>query len=175
MSELSDDLVAFQRRAVGLGIKISPGPLWRTHLCSSLAGLFAVTINKGERLKPEHLLADKELALVWFGIIAAECATEKIGESFERVLLAMPIWLFESRAVEQGAHVVGEVRQIHDRLVSGPAAGLAEAIASTFLDWTLQNDSHGIEVLNRHIDDASALVGAQRQHSMESPGGRGAL
>jgi hypothetical protein len=155
-------LVAFQRRSVALGNNISPGKHWRTDLCASLAGTFALAINKGRRLRPEHVLTDRECALVWIGVCATDAAAQRIGEDFERALLITPIWLFEACAIERGPHIVGEAMEVHNRMISGPAAGFAASIANAFLDWTLLNDGRGIEVLKQHMEDTTAVVGRQR-------------
>jgi hypothetical protein len=153
-------LVAFQRRSVALGNSINPGRHWRTDLCASLAGSFALAINKGERLTPQHTLTDRECALLWIGFVAADAASHKIGEGFGKG--ALPIWLFEAGAVERGPQFLREVQEIHERIISGPAAGLATGIANAFLDWTLLNDNRGIKVLEQHIEDTIALVSRQR-------------
>jgi len=97
----TDALVAFQRRSIALGNNIAPGANWRTDLCASLAGSFAVAINNGIRLRPEHRLSNKECALLWIGVVATDAAVKRIGESYERALLSMPIWLLEASAIEQ--------------------------------------------------------------------------
>jgi hypothetical protein len=158
-----DALVAFQRRSVALGSKISPGRNWRIELCASLAGSFVVAINKGERLKPEQLLTDGEYALVWIGVLATEAATQKIGEDFEKALRVTPTWLFEASAIERASDAVAEVRDIHKRIISGPAAGLVAGIANAFLDWALVNDGRGVELLEQHMQDTAALIGQQRR------------
>jgi hypothetical protein len=160
--EQLDALVAFQRRAVALGHHISPGRHWRTELCASLAGSFVVAINKGRRLRPDRVLTDRDCALVWIAIVATQAAVQRIGEDFEKTLHATPVWCFEAGAIERATDIIREVRGIHDRIVAGPAAGVAAGIASTFLDWALLNDSRGIEVLEQHMEDTSVLIGQQR-------------
>ena len=157
-----DALMAFQRRSVAIGNNPRPGENWRTELCASLAAAFAVGVNSGNRLNPKHPLTDRECTLVWISIVATNAATYQIGEDLDRALLVIPTWLFEATAIERGPQVIGEVRKVHDCIVSGPAARLGTGIANAFLDWTFLNDRRGVEVLQHYIEDTAALVGRQR-------------